>query len=81
MRTVLTWLLQLYRFTLSPIIGSTCRFYPSCSCYALTALELHGSLRGCRLILQRLSRCHPWNPGGYDPVPPTSTCRIHSSHG
>jgi uncharacterized protein len=81
MRTALTWLLQLYRFTLSPLIGSTCRFYPSCSSYALEAVEQHGSFHGCCLTARRLLRCNPWNPGGYDPVPPPSTCRTHSSHG
>ena len=85
MRTVLIWLLQLYRYCVSPMLGSNCRFYPSCSSYALQAIEQHGSLHGCGMTARRLMRCHPWNPGGYDPVPPAchSSTEHHgeSSHG
>jgi len=59
-----------YRYTLRPIIGSHCRFYPHCSDYALEALSTHGAARGAWLSARRVLRCHPWNPGGYDPVPP-----------
>nr|WP_308113921.1 membrane protein insertion efficiency factor YidD [Kineosporia corallincola] len=60
----------MYRWLVSPIYGETCRFYPSCSLYALTAVQRHGALRGSWLAARRLLRCHPWNPGGVDHVPP-----------
>ena len=63
--------LKLYRTFVSPMYGQVCRFYPSCSAYALEAVERHGAVRGCWLAARRLVRCHPWNPGGPDPVPPT----------
>jgi uncharacterized protein len=62
-------LILVYRFTLSPLLGPRCRFYPSCSAYALEAVDRHGALRGLWLALRRIGRCHPWHPGGYDPVP------------
>ena len=58
-----------YRFFLSPWLGSSCRFEPTCSAYALQALERHGALRGGWLTTGRLMRCHPWCAGGHDPVP------------
>ncbi|HTW75482.1 MAG TPA: membrane protein insertion efficiency factor YidD [Steroidobacteraceae bacterium] len=70
MRAVLRTLIRLYQLLLSPLLGPRCRFYPSCSQYALEALELHGALRGSLLALRRLSRCHPFHAGGCDPVPP-----------
>jgi putative membrane protein insertion efficiency factor len=62
-------LIRVYQWTLSPMLGARCRFYPSCSCYAHAALERHGALAGTWLAAKRLARCHPFSAGGYDPVP------------
>jgi uncharacterized protein len=64
---------RFYRRFISPALPPTCRFYPSCSAYALEALQVHGALRGTRLAVLRLLRCHPWHPGGVDPVPPAAS--------
>ncbi len=61
-------LIHLYRFTLSPFIGNSCRFYPTCSHYAEDALRAHGVFRGISMAVKRLLKCHPWHEGGYDPV-------------
>lgn len=61
--------IRAYRFLFSPWVGHNCRFQPTCSAYALEALERHGGMRGTWLILRRLGRCHPWGKSGYDPVP------------
>lgn len=61
-----------YRLLLSPWLGSSCRFEPTCSAYSLQALQQHGAARGSYLTLYRVARCHPWCSGGYDPVPPPS---------
>jgi len=61
--------LRTYRYAISPLLGRNCRFFPSCSEYAAEAVNKYGALRGTGLALRRLSRCHPWNPGGFDPVP------------
>lgn len=66
---ILKGLIRLYQITLSPIFGGACRFEPSCSAYALEAVERHGAVRGARLALARLLRCHPFGAAGYDPVP------------
>lgn len=69
MRRILIGLIRLYQILISPLLGSHCRFYPSCSHYAAEAIERHGIARGVYLAVRRLARCHPWHPGGIDPVP------------
>ena len=73
MRKLITLLIRVYRAVLSPWLGPTCRFYPSCSRYAEQAVADHGVMRGSVLAVRRLARCHPWHPGGADPVPPAGT--------
>jgi len=68
---VLIGLLRAYRLVVSPLYGNVCRYYPSCSAYALRSVQFHGAARGTWLAGRRLLRCHPWTPGGYDPVPGT----------
>jgi putative membrane protein insertion efficiency factor len=74
MRYVLKLLIRGYQLTLSPLIGPVCRFYPTCSHYSMEAIETHGAWRGVWLTVKRIGRCHPFNEGGFDPVP----CRNHS---
>ena len=69
MRRLLILLIKAYRLLLSPWLGAHCRFQPTCSCYAITAIERFGALRGMLMSMRRLARCHPWHPGGIDPVP------------
>lgn len=73
MKTLLIGLLKVYRAVISPLYGQVCRYHPSCSAYALDAVSTHGAARGSWLAVRRLGRCHPWSPGGYDPVPPRSS--------
>lgn len=68
MRKLLIYCLRFYQGALSPYLGNNCRFYPSCSQYAMDALAEHGAGRGSWLALRRILRCNPWRPGGYDPV-------------
>lgn len=72
---VLQWLVRLYQLTLSPFIGNQCRFHPTCSHYAMEALQRHGPWRGSWLAATRLGRCHPLAAGGVDPVPHTNPAR------
>ncbi|MEW8960043.1 Putative membrane protein insertion efficiency factor [Moorella humiferrea] len=60
--------IRFYQIFISPVLGKRCRFYPSCSQYTIEALEKYGILQGCYLAVRRLIRCHPWHPGGYDPL-------------
>ena len=69
MQKIVILLLKAYRYLVSPLLGPSCRFYPSCTSYAIEAVQGHGILRGLWLAGRRLSRCHPWHRGGFDPVP------------
>lgn len=69
MNALLRALIRVYRYFLSPMLGPSCRFYPSCSEYAEEALRCHGVARGSWLTAKRIACCHPWHAGGYDPVP------------
>ncbi|MEP7055085.1 MAG: membrane protein insertion efficiency factor YidD [Actinomycetota bacterium] len=73
MTAILLLLVRGYRRALSPLLGKRCRFHPTCSAYAETALREYGPVRGSWLAVRRIGRCHPFNPGGYDPVPGTQT--------
>lgn len=66
---ILALTIRAYQYLLSPLLGNRCRFYPSCSSYAIEAIQTHGSLYGCYLTIKRVLRCHPWHPGGIDFVP------------
>jgi putative membrane protein insertion efficiency factor len=78
------WLLlgffRLWQLLASPTYGQTCRFYPSCSAYGVRAVSEHGAVRGGWLTVRRVLRCHPWNPGGFDPVPPTGRTGLPADH-
>lgn len=69
MARLLLWAIEGYRVALSPLLGGYCRFVPSCSVYASEAIQRHGAREGLRLTVRRLLRCHPFRPGGFDPVP------------
>ena len=70
MNKLLVWILRAYQLMLSPMLGQNCRFYPSCSNYAIEAIRTHGAARGSYRAVRCVCRCHPWNDGGLDPVPP-----------
>ena len=69
MKALLVALLRGYQYVFRPLLGSNCRFYPSCSDYAMEAITKHGAIKGSWLAAKRVARCHPYHPGGYDPVP------------
>ena len=69
MQHLLIGLIRIYQVALSPFVGNQCRFTPTCSQYAREAVERHGAMRGAWMAIKRVSRCHPWLPGGHDPVP------------
>jgi putative membrane protein insertion efficiency factor len=78
MTRLLIGLVRTYRAMLAPLLAPRCRFVPSCSAYAIDALETHGALRGSWLTLRRLGRCHPFHRGGVDPVPPATSPELVS---
>lgn len=69
MKRLLVALLRAYQYAISPLLGRNCRYFPTCSEYAVEAVQKYGAARGGWLGLKRVCRCHPWHPGGYDPVP------------
>ncbi len=73
MKILLIWLIRGYRVLISPLFPPACRFQPTCSKYALEAVERFGAWRGGWMAIGRILRCHPFHPGGYDPVPPAAT--------
>jgi putative membrane protein insertion efficiency factor len=84
MNRLLVWLLRAYQLLVSPMLGPSCRFYPTCSNYAIEAVKLHGAARGSWLAVRRVCRCHPWTDGGNDPVPgsphhPPTACGCNHS--
>lgn len=79
MKYLLIGFLKLYRVVISPLYGEVCRYYPSCSAYALEAVQVHGSIKGSWLAVRRLARCHPWAAGGVDKVPPHRSARLISA--
>ena len=77
LQAILIGLIELYRHSLAFVLGGQCRFYPTCSRYGLEAVRRHGALGGSWLTMKRLVRCHPWHPGGPDPVPDVA---VHGDH-
>jgi putative membrane protein insertion efficiency factor len=69
MRRVLVLFVRGYQVAISPILPASCRYYPTCSAYAIEAIERYGAVRGVWMAARRIARCHPFRPGGYDPVP------------
>lgn len=81
MKLLLVAALRGYQYAIRPMLGANCRFFPSCSDYAIEALERHGAARGSWLAARRLCKCHPYHPGGFDPVPETRAASSASSSG
>lgn len=69
MRSLAVTAIKIYQYAISPFLGNHCRFSPSCSSYAIRAIETHGLVKGVLLGIKRIGKCHPWHPGGHDPVP------------
>jgi uncharacterized protein len=84
-RGMLSWtlgtLIRTYQFAISPLLPPSCRYLPSCSDYAVEAINRHGALTGLGLALRRLARCHPWGGSGYDPVPEPRDIRLRADTG
>lgn len=71
-RRFMIFLIRIYQYMISPFLGPNCRFYPTCSAYTLEAIETHGIVKGLWLSIKRIGKCHPYHPGGFDPVPPAN---------
>lgn len=69
MKSLLIGLIRIYQYAISPLMGRSCRYVPTCSEYTVEAIRKHGAIKGGWLGAKRIGRCHPWHPGGYDPVP------------
>lgn len=69
MKKLLSLVIKFYQYFISPLTGQNCRYFPTCSAYAIEAIEKHGSLKGTALAVKRVLRCHPFHAGGFDPVP------------
>ena len=80
MNKLLVWILRGYQILLSPMMGQKCRFYPTCSNYAIEAIRLHGAARGSSLAARRVCKCHPWNEGGVDFVPCPQDAKHDKTH-
>ncbi len=81
MKSIALFFITVYRLAISPLMPPHCRFYPTCSCYAEEAIQRYGIARGSLLTLRRLAKCHPWHPGGFDPVPACSpSCNGADNH-
>jgi len=78
LKTLALWMLRGYQLLISPMLGQTCRFSPSCSNYSMQAIQRFGFFKGSYLTVRRLLRCHPFHPGGYDPVPDTCCPHTHT---
>jgi len=76
MRQILIALIKLYRYTISPYLAPSCRYTPTCSSYAIEAVERFGIIRGSWMAIRRIGRCHPWHSAGYDPVPDNSNLSV-----
>jgi len=81
LQRVLLFLLRIYQLCISPLLGQNCRFYPSCSNYAMEAIREYGALKGCLMAAKRLCKCHPWHPGGFDPVHKNPSVASHVEAG
>ncbi len=79
MKTVLLFLIKLYQYWISPLMAPHCRFYPTCSSYAQEAITRYGAIKGGYLAIKRLLKCHPWHPGGVDPVPEDCSCNAKNT--
>jgi putative membrane protein insertion efficiency factor len=69
MKSLLIGLVRVYQYAISPLLGRSCRYFPTCSEFTVEAVQKHGAIKGGWLGAKRICRCHPWHPGGYDPVP------------
>jgi hypothetical protein len=79
MKQILIWLIQTYRLLISPLFPPSCRFQPTCSQYGIEAIQRFGAIKGSWLTVRRILRCHPFHPGGYDPVPPEHSIENRAS--